>query len=145
MLEIYNFRNSLIFIFFVFFNTNVLGKENKLFWDGGDWNRVAESAKHDHNLTFKIKKAYLNGVLDGRLFSYLNVWRIDRDLADETFSETVDYLNTRELIKNIDYFYKDPVNKYIPIPSAILIANMYAKRLPAEKNRIIYPFNKEMD
>ena len=54
MLEIYNFRNSLILIFFVFFNTNVLGKENKLFWDGGDWNRVAESAKHDHNLTFKI-------------------------------------------------------------------------------------------
>ena len=133
MLDIYNFKNSLIFIFFVFFNTNVLGKENKLFWDGGDWNRVAESAEHDHNLTFKIKKAYLNGVLDGRLFSYLNVWRIDRDLADETFSETVDYLNIRELIKNIDYFYKDPVNKYIPIPSAILIANMYAKRLPAEK------------
>ena len=59
MLEIYNFRNSLILIFFVFFNTNVLGKENKLFWDGGDWNRVAESAEHDHNLTFKNKESVL--------------------------------------------------------------------------------------
>tara|TARA_S200000501_G_C20358158_1_gene540669 strand:- start:79 stop:546 length:468 start_codon:yes stop_codon:yes gene_type:complete len=111
----------------------MFGKENKLFWDGGDWNQVAKSVKHDYHMTFKIKKAYLNGVLDGRLFSYLKVWKLDQDFADETFSETVDYLNTRELIKNIDYLYKDPLNKYIPIPSAILIANMYAKRLPSEK------------
>ena len=133
MFEIRNFGNLLIFISFVFINANIQGKENKLFWDGDDWNRVAEAVKHDHNLTFKIKKTYLNGVLDGRLFSYLNVWKLDQDFADKTFSETVDYLSTRELIKNIDYFYKDPLNKYIPIPSAILIANMYAKRLPAEK------------
>ena len=93
---------------------------------------MAKSVKHDYHLTFKIKKAYLNGVLDGRLFSYLKVWKLNQDLADETFSETVDYLSTKELIKNIDYFYIDPLNKYIPITSAILIANMYAKRLPAE-------------
>ena len=132
MIELYNRRGSLFFIFLVFFYTNISGKENKLFWDGADWNQVAKSVKHDYHLTFKIKKAYLNGVLDGRLFSYLNVWKLNQDLADETFSETVDYLSTKELIKNIDYFYIDPLNKYIPITSAILIANMYAKRLPAE-------------
>ena len=38
----------------------------------------------------------------------------------------------RELIKNLDYFYQDPLNRYIPIPSAILISNMYAERVPIE-------------
>ena len=132
MAKLYNFRGSLFFILLILFYTNISGKENKLFWDGGEWNQVAKSVKHDYHLTFKIKKAYLSGVLDGRLFSYLNVWKLNQELADETFSETVDYLNVRELIKNIDYFYSDPLNKYIPIPSAILIANMYAKRLPAK-------------
>ena len=32
----------------------------------------------------------------------------------------------------LDYFYNDPMNSYIPIPSAILIANMYAKRMNIE-------------
>ena len=36
------------------------------------------------------------------------------------------------MIKNIDYFYQDPLNAYIPIPSAILIANMYAERVPIQ-------------
>ena len=49
----------------------------------------------------------------------------------------MDYLSNRELIKNIDYFYKDPLNRYIPVPSAILIANMYAERVPI-KNIELY-------
>ena len=53
-------------------------------------------------------------------------------MADEVFNETVDYLSIRELIKNIDNFYKDPLNRYIPVPSAVLIANMYAERIPVE-------------
>ena len=84
------------------------------------------------NYEFIIKKAYLEGALDGRLFSYLKTWENDKDIADNVFSETVDYLTIRELIKNIDYFYNDPMNSYIPIPSAILIANMYAKRMNME-------------
>ena len=70
----------------------------------------------------------MEGALDGRLFSYLKTWNKDQSIADDIFSETVDYLTLRELIKNIDYFYNDPLNNYIPIPSAIIIANMYAKR-----------------
>jgi hypothetical protein len=38
----------------------------------------------------------------------------------------------RELVKNLDYFYEDPMNAYIPIPSAIVIANMTASRVPPE-------------
>ena len=82
--------------------------------------------------TFRVKKAYLDGALDGRLHGYLKIWAEDRRIADEVFGETVDYLNTRELIKSLDNFYEDPINSYIPVPSAIIIANMYAERIPVQ-------------
>ena len=121
--------NFTFFAFFVFFSI-LNGQENKLFWDGKDWNQIIKSVKYDYKFAFKVKDAYLNGVLDGRLLYYLKVWNKNQELADDIFSETVDYLSNRELIKNIDNFYKDPLNTYIPIPSAILISNMYAERAP---------------
>ena len=119
---------TLLLLSILYFD-EVLAKDNKLFWDGKDWNRVKKLADYNTNYEFIIKKAYLEGALDGRLFSYLKTWENDKDIADNVFSETVDYLTIRELIKNIDHFYNDPMNSYIPIPSAILIANMYAKRM----------------
>ena len=119
---------TVFFLLVLNFN-EVFPKDNKLFWDGRDWNRVKKLANYNTNSEFIIKKAYLEGALDGRLFSYLKTWENDQNIADDVFSETVDYLSIRELIKNIDYFYNDPMNNYIPIPSAILIANIYAKRM----------------
>ena len=122
---------TLFFLLVLNFN-EVFPKDNKLFWDGRDWNRVKKLANYNTKTEFTIKKAYLEGALDGRLFSYLKTWENDQNIADNVFSETVDYLTIRELIKNIDHFYNDPMNNYIPIPSAILIANMYAKRINME-------------
>ena len=119
---------TVFFLLILNFN-EVFPKDNKLFWDGRDWNRVKKLANYNTNSEFIIKKAYLEGALDGRLFSYLKTWENNQNIADDVFSETVDYLSIRELIKNIDHFYNDPMNNYIPIPSAILIANMYAKRM----------------
>ena len=116
----------------VLYFDEVFPKDNKLFWDGRDWNRVKKIADYNTNYEFIIKKAYLEGALDGRLFYYLKTWENNKDIADNVFSETVDYLTIRELIKNIDHFYNDPMNSYIPIPSAVLIANMYAKRMNME-------------
>ncbi len=121
------------FLLLITYFSQVFPKENKLFWDGNDWNRVKKLADYNTSSEFIIKKAYLEGALDGRLFSYLKTWENDQNIADDVFSETVDYLTIRELIKNIDHFYEDPINNYIPIPSAILIANMYAKRMNMEK------------
>tara|TARA_Y100000748_G_scaffold303180_1_gene307536 strand:- start:350 stop:883 length:534 start_codon:yes stop_codon:yes gene_type:complete len=132
MIRSINIR-KLFYLIFIFSTLNFLfARENKFFWDGNDWNKISKSVQYDHSLTYKVKSAYLLGVLDGRLFSYLNVWNIDQKTADKTFSETVDYLTIKELIKNIDYFYQDALNLYIPIPSAILIANMYAERVPIQ-------------
>ncbi|MBT3180855.1 MAG: hypothetical protein HN674_08650 [Candidatus Marinimicrobia bacterium] len=106
------------------------GQQNRLFWDGHDWNRIAKNVDYHPANTHRIKTAYLHGALDGRLHGYLKTWAKDQYLADDVFAETVDYLTTRELIKNLDYFYQDPINSYIPIPAAIVIANMYAERIP---------------
>ena len=124
---------KILLLIFILHSNEAVSKENKLFWDGRDWNRVKMIADYNTNYEFIIKKAYLEGALDGRLFSYLKTWENDKNIADLVFSETVDYLTIRELIKNIDHFYNDPLNSYIPIPSAVLIANMYAKRMNMEK------------
>ena len=133
MVSFLQIKKYLQFIFVIsLLNNQAISNENKLFWDGRDWNRITNSVDFNTQLTFKIKSAYLNGALDGRLNYYLKTWSTNNELADEVFSETVDYLTIRELIKNLDYFYQDPLNRYIPIPSAILIANMYAERVPIE-------------
>jgi len=129
-LQIKKYLQFMIVLFLL--NNLATSNENKLFWDGRDWNRITNSVDFNTQLTFKIKSAYLNGTLDGRLNYYLKTWSTNNELADKVFSETVDYLTIRELIKNLDYFYQDPLNRYIPIPSAILIANMYAERVPIE-------------
>ena len=108
----------------------LLAKENQIFWDGRDWNKINKSADFNENHEYKIKSAYINGVLDGRLYGYLKTWNENSSLANEVFGESVDYLTVREVIKNLNYFYEDPLNSYIPVPSAIIIANMYGRRLP---------------
>ena len=59
-----------IFLFFLFNNYSI-ARENKLFWDGLDWNRITKSVDYNNEQTFKIKTAYLHGALDGRLNYYL--------------------------------------------------------------------------
>ncbi len=120
------------FIIFTIIFSFCTAQQNRLFWDGRDWNRVVKTVDYSPENTFRVKKAYLDGALDGRLYGYLKTWAEDRGIADEVFGETVDYLSTRELIKSLDNFYKDPINSYIPVPSGIIIANMYAERIPVQ-------------
>ena len=114
----------------VFFVIVINAQENRIFWDGREWNNIRKNANYDINLEYKIKSTYVNGVLDGRLYGYLKTWSENAILANEVFGENVDYLSVREVIKNLDYFYEDPLNSYIPIPSAIIIANLYGQRVP---------------
>ena len=107
-----------------------LSQQNRLFWDGREWNDIRKKSKFIDEVEYKIKSSYINGVLDGRLYGYLNTWSEDPTLANEVFGDQVDYLTIRETIKSLDYFYEDPLNGYIPVPSAIVIANLYGKRVP---------------
>ena len=121
------YRQLSLMVFCVFI---LDAQENQIFWDGRDWNNIRKNANYDNTLEYKIKSTYLNGVLDGRLYGYLKTWSKNATLANEVFGESVDYLSVREVIKNLNYFYEDPLNSYIPIPSAIIIANLYGQRVP---------------
>ena len=107
-----------------------LSQENRLFWDGREWNSIREKVNFIDETEYKIKSTYIHGVLDGRLYGYLKTWSENAMLANEVFGEQVDYLTVRETIKSLNHFYDDPLNSYIPIPSAIVIANLYGKRVP---------------
>ena len=72
----------LLTFLFILFNNCSVARENKLFWDGLDWNRITKSVDYNTEQTFKIKRAYLNGALDGRLNYYLKTWSSDKELAD---------------------------------------------------------------
>ena len=121
------YRQLSLMVFCVFI---LNAQENRIFWDGRDWNNIRKNANYDNTLEYKIKSTYVNGVLDGRLYGYLKTWSKNASLANEVFGESVDYLSVREVIKSLNYFYEDPLNSYIPIPSAIIIANLYGQRVP---------------
>ena len=121
-----------IIIFIFLYMIPLFGQENRLFWDGREWNNIRKTSNYDDLLEYKLKSTYVNGVLDGRLYGYLKTWSKNAILANETFGESVDYLSIREVITSLNHFYEDPLNSYIPIPSAIVIANLYGQRVPVD-------------
>ena len=120
---------KIIVIFNITFSM-IIAQENRLFWDGRDWNNLRKRSNFIDEFEYKLKSTYLNGILDGRLYGYLKTWSENPTLANEVFGEHVDYLTVRETIKSLDFFYQDPLNSYIPVPSAVVIANLYGKRVP---------------
>ncbi|MBL7014089.1 MAG: hypothetical protein ISR83_06685 [Candidatus Marinimicrobia bacterium] len=121
-----------LFSVLIFLCGGLNAQQNRLFWDGRDWNRVARKVEHHPETIYQVKSAYLKGALDGKLYGYLKTWSANSALADSVFGESTDYLTTRELIKNLDYFYENSINGYIPVPAAIVIANLTATRVPPE-------------
>jgi len=115
-------------------NVIIAQPQNRLFWDGGDWKHVSKLANYALDVEYRIKAAYINGLQDGRLFFYLKTWPGNEKFADSLYSEPMDYLSTNELVRSLDQFYKDPLNVYIPVPSAIIIANMVGEQV--DKNII---------
>ena len=121
-------KNILILLISIF--CLCIAQENRLFWDGREWNSIKKQDQYVDKMENKIKSTYINGVLDGRLYGYLKTWSENAMLANDVFGEQVDYLTVRETVKSLNHFYEDPLNSYIPIPSAIVIANLYGKRFP---------------
>jgi len=120
-----------LILFFSLIPVTVHGQQqNRLLWDGGDWKRVSQLANGNPEMELRMKTAYINGVLDGRLFYYLKTWSVEQKLADSLYAETIDYLSPREMVRSLDNFYSDPLMVYVPLPSAMIISNMYGERIP---------------
>ncbi|MFQ6607262.1 MAG: hypothetical protein ACE5EE_01855 [Fidelibacterota bacterium] len=108
-------------------------QENKIFWDGQDWVKLDAKGIGYPEFVYLAKASYVNGLLDGRLYDYLRVWPTDETLADSLFSDELsDYLRTSEIVRALDNFYRDPLNRYIPVSSAIVYVNMQAQQQPPE-------------
>ena len=106
---------------------SIFCQEEKFFWDGKNWNALNNNKLSSENL-FLLKKTYINGLQDGRLYDYFKLWSVDSLFVNKNLKpELDDYLSSSELVRLIDDFYLDPTNTYIPIKSTILILNMRAR------------------
>ena len=70
----------------------ILEKQNKLLWDGTDWANVSERVDGNPEMTFRIKSAYLSGILDGRLYYYLKAWGEKQTFADSLYAVSYTHL-----------------------------------------------------
>ncbi len=109
--------------------SQIFEKENRLFWDGGDWRRISKRVQGNTEMEYRIKSAYISGVLDGRLFYYLKSWGVKQSFSDSLYSDPIDYLTPRQMIGTIDKFYREPTNVFIPVVSAMIIANLYGEQV----------------
>ena len=124
-------KNTIIILFlFELLVCQVIEKQNKLLWDGIDWKNISTRTNGDSESTFRVKSAYLSGVLDGRLYYYLKSWGEKQAFADSIYGDRVDYMTPRETIRQLDRFYKDNLMNYVPVVSAIIIVHMQAEQVP---------------
>ena len=121
-----------VFIVLIFSSlfSQVIEKQNKLLWDGTDWNSINKKSEGSEKIVYRIKSAYLNGLLDGRLYYYLKAWAEEQEFADSLYSDKVDYLTTKETIRQLDRFYTDRLMVYVPVISAVIIVHMQAEQVP---------------
>ena len=120
----------IIFVLLELLSGQIIEKQNKLLWDGIDWKNVSIRTNGDSESTFRVKSAYLNGVLDGRLYYYLKSWGEKQAFADSIYGDRVDYMTPRETIRQLDRFYRDNLMNYVPVVSAIIIVHMQAEQVP---------------
>ena len=120
----------IIFVLLELLFSQIIEKQNKLLWDGIDWKSVSIRTNGDSESTFRVKSAYLNGVLDGRLYYYLKSWGEKQAFADSIYGDRVDYMTPRETIRQLDRFYRDNLMNYVPVVSAIIIVHMQAEQVP---------------
>jgi hypothetical protein len=107
----------------------VLDKQNKLLWDGSDWANISQRVDGHPEMIFRIKSAYLSGILDGRLYYYLKAWSEQQTFADSLFGDRIDYMTRRETIRQLNHFYKNPLMVYVPVVSAMIIVHMRAEQV----------------
>jgi hypothetical protein len=73
-------------------------RENRIFWDGSNWNRISTKLGKESQSVYQIKASHLNGLLDGRLYYYLKAWEVEPSLAEGTYNDPLDLLRYKELI-----------------------------------------------
>ena len=110
--------------------SQVIERDNKLLWDGTDWKFISKRSASSTESIYRIKSAYINGLLDGRLYYYLKAWGENQSFADSLYADRIDYMTPKETIRQIDRFYQDPLMDYVPVISALIIVHMQVEQAP---------------
>lgn len=104
--------------------------QQKLFWDGYDWQRIDRITAEYPEYRMPIKLAYLDGMLNTKLYYYLITYAADAKVADTVFADFLNHVSPEELVHGTDQFYKDPTNLYLPVISALFVTSITAAGLP---------------
>ncbi len=117
----------------LFLCSALLAQERKIFWDGNDWLAIDKISAQNPELNFWIKSAYLSGLFDGKLFYKIKAFQISPTLSDSVFNDLVTPAPSKRLIAGIDMLYRDPANRYLPLPNALIATLMFQEEFsPAE-------------
>ncbi len=120
-------RNIIIAVIMV---ATLQAQSSKLLWDGYNWLEIDRLTQEYPEFRLPMKRAYVRGLLNGKLYHFLQVDVLDSNLADAVFRDYLDRFSVDELIRGTDQFYQDPANRYIPIISALMITSLGAIGLP---------------
>ncbi len=102
----------------------------KLFWDGNNWLEMDRLTREYPEFRLPMKRAYVRGLLNGRLYDYLQARTADAALADSIFRDYLSRFTLDEIIRGTDQFYQDPANRYLPVVSALVITSLGAMGFP---------------
>jgi len=102
----------------------------KLVWDGYDWQKIDRLTAEYPEYNRPFKRAYVQGLLDGKLYYYLQVLASDSVTANESFRDYLSRFSIDELVRGADEFYRDPAHLYLPVVTALAITALQAMGYP---------------
>ena len=112
--------------------SQVIERDNKLLWDGTDWKFISKRSASNPESIYRIKSAYINGLLDGRLYYYLKAWGENQGVGDKIFMIADPFLKfTKAIGAEVDKSEKGlgiRSNRY-----TMLVENEIIKKFEAEK------------
>ena len=106
--------------------TLLWGQSPKLFWDGSNWLEIDGLTREYPEFRLPMKRAYVQGLLNGKTYDFLQIRAADSGLADAAFRDYLGRFETDDLVRGTDQFYRDPANRYLPVVSALMITALGA-------------------
>jgi hypothetical protein len=111
-------------------SVGLIAQPGKLFWDGYNWQELDRLTREYPEFGLPMKRAYVRGLLNGKVYHYLQVWTLDASLADTLFRDSLSRCSLDELIRGTDQFYQDPRNLYLPVITALIITSLRITDIP---------------
>ncbi|UCH63188.1 MAG: hypothetical protein JSU77_01675 [Fidelibacterota bacterium] len=117
-------------IFAIALMTVLSAQSSKLFWDGYNWLEIDRLTQEYPEFRLPMKRAYIRGLLNSRMYNHLQTYAADPTLADSLYSDYLNRFALDDLVRGTDEFYKNPSNRYLPIVSAVVITSLGAMGFP---------------